>query len=83
MRGVLQQSIFEGLDYENELGAETLCKLLSDLAVTTDVQKLNEKPTLWQANWVEVGWPQGDTLLKKDGSQLFSRFHYATSAVRS
>ena len=40
MRGVLQQNIFEGLDYENELGAETLCKLLSDLAATTDVHKL-------------------------------------------
>ena len=59
MRDVLQQSSFESRDYENELGAQTLCKMLSDLAVTTDVQKLNEKPTLWQANWVEVGWPEG------------------------
>ena len=71
MRDVLQQTPFESRDYENEPGAQTLCKLLSDLAVTTDVQKLNEKPTLWQANWVEVGWPEGDTLLKKDGSQLW------------
>ena len=71
MRDVLEQSSFAGRDYENERGAQTLCKLLSDLAVTTDVQKLNEKPTLWQANWVEVGWPRGDTLLKKDGSQLW------------
>ena len=71
MRDVLEQSSFEGRDYENELGAQTLCKLLSDLAATTDIQKLNEKPTLWQANWVEVGWPMGDTLLKKDGSQLW------------
>ena len=71
MRDVLQQTSFENRDYENEPGAQTLCKLLSDLAVTTDVQKLNEKPTLWQANWVEVGWPEGDTLLKKDGSQLW------------
>ena len=58
-------------DYENELGAQTLCKLLSDLSATTDVQKLNEKPTLWQANWVEVGWPMGVNLLKKDGSGLW------------
>ena len=58
-------------DYESELGAQTLCKLLSDLSATTDVQKLNEKPTLWQANWVEVGWPMGDNLLKKDGSGLW------------
>ena len=43
MRDVLQQSSFESRDYENETGAQTLCKLLSDLAVTTDVQNLNEK----------------------------------------
>ena len=30
-----------------------------------------EKPTLWQANRVKVGWPMGDTLLKKDCSQLW------------
>ena len=33
--------------------------------------RLNEKPTLWQANWVEVGWPQGDTLLTKEGTRLW------------
>ena len=71
MRDVLKQASFQGRDYENEPGAQTLCKLLSDLAATTDIEKLNEKPTLWQANWVEVGWPMGDTLLKKDGSQLW------------
>ena len=71
MRDVLEQSSFEHRDYENEPGAQTLCKLLSDLAGTTDIQKLNEKPTLWNANWVEVGWPIGDTLLSKDGSRLW------------
>ena len=75
MRDVLQQASHESRNYENEPGSQTLCKLLSDLAVTTDVQKLNEKPTLWQGNWVEVGWPvlkkDGDTLLRKDGSKLF------------
>ena len=59
----LEQYAFQGRDYQNELGAQTLCKLLSDLAGTTDVQKLNEKPTLWQANWIEVGWPVSDNLL--------------------
>ena len=81
-RDVLEQYAFQSRDYENELGAQTLCKLLSDLAATTDVQKLNEKPTVWAANWVEVGWPVGDNLLKKEGSKLFSRLHYATSAVK-
>ena len=71
MRDALQQASFETRDYENEPGAQTLCKLLSDLAVTKDVQKLNEKPTLWQANWVEVGWPEGDNLLTKEGSRLW------------
>ena len=70
-RDVLDQYALQGRDYENELGGQTLCKLLSDLTVTTDVQKLNEKPTVWAANWVEVGWPVGDNLLKKDGSELF------------
>ena len=70
-RDILQQSSFGSRDYENEPGVQTLCKLLCDLAATTDVHKLNEKRTLWQANWVEVGWPEGDTLLKKDGSQLW------------
>ena len=71
-REILQPSSFgNGRDYENEAGAQTLCKLLSDLAATTDLQTLNENPTLCQANWVEVGWPIGDNLLKKDGSQLW------------
>ena len=42
-RDVLEQYAFQGRDYERELGAQTLCKLLSDLTATTDVQKLNEK----------------------------------------
>ena len=70
-RDVLEQYAFQGRDYENELGAQTLCKLLSDLTAAADVQKLNEKPTVWTANWIEVGWPVGDNLLKKDGSELF------------
>ena len=64
-RDVIEQPSFQSRDYENELGAQTLCKLLSDLAATTDLQTLNENPTLWQANWVEVGPPFGDNLLKK------------------
>ena len=70
-RDVLEQYAFQGRYYENELGAQTPWKLLSDLTATTDVQKLNEHPTVWTANWVEVGWPVGDNLLKKDGSELF------------
>ena len=70
-RDILQQSSFGSRDYENEPGAQTLCKLLSDLAATTDLQTLNENPMLWQANWVEVGPPIGENFLKKDGSQLW------------
>ena len=71
-RDVLQQTSFDDRDYENEPGAQTLCKLLSDLAAATDVAKLNEKPTLWQANWVEVGWPKGETLLTKEGTRFWT-----------
>ena len=70
-RDILQQSSYERRNYDNEHGVQTLCKLLYDLASTTDLQTLNEKPTLWQVNWVEVGWPIGEDLLKKDGSQLW------------
>ena len=70
-RDILQQSSFERRNYDNEPGVQTLCKLLSDLASTTDLQTLNESLTLWQVNWVEVGWPIGEALLKKDGSQLW------------
>ena len=47
---VLQQSSAQHRELENELGAQTFCKMLSDVAATADVQKHNEKPTLWQVN---------------------------------
>ena len=47
---VLQQFSAQHPDFENELGVQTLCKLLSDLAATADVQKLNEKSTRWLVN---------------------------------
>ena len=70
-RDVLEQATYEARDYEHEPGQQTMCKLLQDLANTTDVHGLNEKPTLWNANWVEVERPQGENLLKKDGSSLW------------
>ena len=70
-RDVLQQTSYENRDYENEPGSQILCKLLSDMVAKTDVANLNEKSTLWQANWVAIGWPQGETLLKKDGKSLW------------
>ena len=54
MRDVLVQSSFERRDYENEPGAQILCKLLSDLVDTKDTQKLNDKPTLWQLSLIHI-----------------------------
>ena len=70
-RHVLTQATHEARDYEHEPGQQTICKLLQDLTNVTDVQGLNEKPTLWNANWVAVGPPQGEHLLRKDGSSLW------------
>ena len=78
----LSNMLFKAEITKTSLVRRPFCKLLSDLAAAADVQKLNEKPTVWTANRVEVGWPVGDNLLKKDGSELFSRLHYATSAVK-
>ena len=71
MRDVLEQAVRDARDYANEPATQMLCKLLSDLTAITDIQKFEEKPTLWQLNWVEVAWPTGDTLLKKDLSALW------------
>ena len=42
-RDAIEQYAFQGRDYGNELGGQTLCKLLSDLTATTDVQKAQRK----------------------------------------
>jgi hypothetical protein len=67
-RDVLQQPTYEGRDYSTERGSETVCKLLADMA---SFKAANESVTVWQLNWVEVNGPEGENLLKKDGSKLW------------
>ena len=71
MRDVLRQASQGRRDYAQEPGTQILCKLLSDLSTHSEIQKLSDKATVWQTNWTEVAWPTGDTLLKKDGSELW------------
>ena len=39
----------------------------------THIQSIDEDPTLWQLNWVEISWPDGNAedLCTKDGIRLF------------
>ena len=67
-RDILEQASYEGRDYDKEEAKQSCCKILADLATAQDISEPN---TLWQANWVEVGNPTGDSLLKKDQSELW------------
>ena len=59
-------------DYTNEKGSETLCALLRNMDESTDIVKsIDENPTLWQGNWMEVTWPSGPELLTKDQTRLW------------
>ena len=59
-------------DYKNEQGSETLCGLLRNMDESKDIVKsIDESPTLWQGNWMEVTWPRGPELLTKDQTRLW------------
>ena len=58
-------------DYTRELGTETNTALLRNLSSSSNVQVIDERPTLWQFNWVEVAWPTGSTVCRKDGQALW------------
>ena len=59
-------------DYGNEQGSETLCGLLRNMDENKDIVKsIDESPTLWQGNWMEVTWPSGPELLTKDQTRLW------------
>ena len=70
MREVLLSSSGSRRDYEAETGLQVVCKLLADLQ-RKDLEELNEKPTVFQLNWVEVAWPTAEILVKKDGTELW------------
>ena len=40
--------------------AQSNCKLFSALTRETQIPAIDDKHTLWQLNWAEVGWPEGE-----------------------
>ena len=63
--------------YKDEPGRQSFCKLLSTMTGTTHIKSIDGDNTLWQLNWVEIAWPEGDAkeLCTKDGSRLFFNTH--------
>ena len=72
-REVLQQAMSKVRNYNSEQGTETFCKIFSWMSNKTHIKSIDENNTLWQLNWVEIAWPEGnaDDLCTKDGSRLF------------
>ena len=72
-RVVLETAIGSGRNYKDELGKESFCKMLNSMSSKTNIRSIDEEPTLWQLNWVEVAWPTGSEsdLCSKDGRLFF------------
>lgn len=70
-RDVLQQA--SGRSHKNEPGLQTFCKILSTTTSKTNIKGNDNNSTLWQLNWVEIAWPEGDEqeLCSKDGKLFF------------
>ena len=58
-------------DYTPELGIETNSALLRSMSNSSNVKAIDENPTVWQLNWVEVAWPAGSTVCRNDGQALW------------
>ena len=58
-------------DYTPELGTETNSALLRSMASSSNVKAIDENPTVWQLNWVQVAWPAGATVCRNDGQALW------------
>lgn len=73
-REVLEQ-IFDPTprNYDEVQGVETFCKILANMSKSTGVRSIDDEPTLWQLNWIEIAWPEGDEaeLCTKNGERLF------------
>ena len=72
-RVVLETAIGSGRNYKDELGMESFCKMLHSMTNKTNISSIDEGPTLWQLNWVEVVWPEcsESDLCTKDGRIFF------------
>ena len=60
-REVLEQGFQPNhVNYDDVAGTEVFCQSLSRVAKPTGIKSIDEGATVWQLNWVEVGWPQGE-----------------------
>ena len=61
-RWVLEQGFHPNhVNYDDVAGTEIVChQILSRVAKATGIKSIDEGATVWQLNWVEVGWPQGE-----------------------
>jgi hypothetical protein len=72
-RQVLEHAVGSGRDYKSEQGTQSWCKILSNMTKKTNIKSIDNNTTLWQLNWVEIAWPEGDEdeLCTRDGKKLF------------
>ena len=58
-------------DYTPELGTESKSALLRSMTSSSNVKAIDENPTVWQLNWVQVAWPAGSTVCRNDKQALW------------
>ena len=78
LRPAAREVIDEGFEatrrnYDDEQGTQTFCQILNKLASNTNIANIDEVPTVWQLNWVEVAWPSGEAkdFCTNNGERLF------------
>jgi hypothetical protein len=70
-REIIQASFDAHKDYTGTQGTETLACLLASMSGTTGIPDIDSEPTVWQLNWVEVGWPSGKEICTSDGARIW------------
>ena len=73
-REVLEQGFQPNhVNYDDVAGTEVFCQSLNRVAKATGIKSIDEGATVWQLNWVEVGWPQGEEadVWTKGGERLW------------
>ena len=65
------ETTFSRKDYTPVQGIETNCALLQSMRANSNVKAIDDNPTVWQLNWVEVAWPAGSSVCRNDGQALW------------
>ncbi len=68
---LVQDHLNARTNYHNVEGREILCAVLRRIASPTSLSSIEDSPTIWQLNWVEILWPTQPNLLTKDGTRLY------------